>query len=152
MVRRIAIIAVMTTALVLTASSLLAHGGLSRADPAPGSALGASPKAVRLFFSERPEASLCEIAVVDLKGAAYEYEPDEETILATLLPRNITVQLFSAMLENDAGFYAAQMAAMDNATRNAGDMIAALNLSYNRQRQAQITTELIEIISGASAL
>ena len=71
MVRRIAVIAVVTTALVLTTSSLLAHGGLSRADPAPGSALGASPKAVRLFFSERPEASLCEIAVVDLKGAAY---------------------------------------------------------------------------------
>ena len=91
-------------------------------------------------------------AVIDLKGAAYEYEPDEETILATLLPRNITVQLFSAMLENDAGFYAAQMAAMDNATRNAGDMIAGLTLIMNRTRQAQITKELIEIISGAEAL
>jgi F-type H+-transporting ATPase subunit gamma len=90
--------------------------------------------------------------VIDLKGAAYEYEPDEETILETLLPRNITVQLFSAMLENDAGFYAAQMAAMDNATRNAGDMIAGLTLIYNRTRQAQITKELIEIISGAEAL
>jgi len=89
---------------------------------------------------------------IDLKGAAYEYEPDEETILATLLPRNITVQIFSAMLENDAGFYAAQMAAMDNATRNAGDMIAGLTLIYNRTRQAQITKELIEIISGAEAL
>jgi F-type H+-transporting ATPase subunit gamma len=89
---------------------------------------------------------------IDLKGAAYEYEPDEETILATLLPRNITVQLFSAMLENDAGFYAAQMAAMDNATRNAGDMIAGLTLVMNRTRQAQITKELIEIISGAEAL
>jgi F-type H+-transporting ATPase subunit gamma len=89
---------------------------------------------------------------IDLKGAVYEYEPDEETILETLLPRNITVQLFSAMLENDAGFYAAQMAAMDNATRNAGDMIAGLTLIMNRTRQAQITKELIEIISGAEAL
>jgi F-type H+-transporting ATPase subunit gamma len=91
-------------------------------------------------------------AMVDLKGAVYEYEPDEETILATLLPRNIGVQIFSAMLENDAGFYAAQMAAMDNATRNAGDMIAGLTLIMNRTRQAQITKELIEIISGAEAL
>ena len=81
-----------------------------------------------------------------------EYEPDEETILAELLPRNITRQLFSATLENQAGFYAAQMTAMDNATRNAGDMIAALTQKYNRSRQAQITKELIEIISGAEAL
>ena len=91
-------------------------------------------------------------AVIDLNGAVYEYEPDEETILATLMPRNIGVQIFSAMLENDAGFYAAQMAAMDNATRNAGDMIAGLTLIMNRTRQAQITKELIEIISGAEAL
>ncbi|WP_309643819.1 F0F1 ATP synthase subunit gamma [Phenylobacterium sp.] len=91
-------------------------------------------------------------ATVDLKGAAYEYEPDEGAILETLLPRNLTVQVMSAMLENQAGFYAAQMAAMDNATRNAGDMIAALNLLKNRTRQAQITKELIEIISGAEAL
>jgi F-type H+-transporting ATPase subunit gamma len=88
----------------------------------------------------------------DLRGAAYAYEPSEEEILDTLLPRNITVQILAALLENMAGFYASQMSAMDNATRNAGDMIAALNLKYNRQRQAQITTELIEIISGASAL
>jgi F-type H+-transporting ATPase subunit gamma len=88
----------------------------------------------------------------DLQGAAYEYEPSEEAILDTLLPRNITVQILGALLENMAGFYASQMSAMDNATRNAGDMISALNLKYNRQRQAQITTELIEIISGASAL
>jgi F-type H+-transporting ATPase subunit gamma len=88
----------------------------------------------------------------DLQGAAYEYEPSEEEILDTLLPRNITVQILAALLENMAGFYASQMSAMDNATRNAGDMISALNLKYNRQRQAQITTELIEIISGASAL
>jgi len=91
-------------------------------------------------------------ATIDLKGAAYEYEPDAEQILETLLPRNVTTQLFSAMLENNAGFYAAQMAAMDNATRNAGDMIAAMTLQYNRSRQAQITKELIEIISGAEAL
>ena len=88
----------------------------------------------------------------DLGGACYEYEPSEEDILETLLPRNIAVQILGALLENMAGFYASQMSAMDNATRNAGDMIAALNLQYNRQRQAQITTELIEIISGASAL
>lgn len=91
-------------------------------------------------------------ATIDLKGAAYEYEPDEESILETLLPRNLTVQVLSAMLENQAGFYAAQMTAMDNATRNAGDMIASLTLQYNRSRQAQITKELIEIISGAEAL
>jgi F-type H+-transporting ATPase subunit gamma len=90
--------------------------------------------------------------VVDLKGASYEYEPDEAQILEELLPRNITTQVFSAMLENQAGFFAAQMTAMDNATRNAGDMIADLTLQYNRQRQAQITKELIEIISGAEAL
>jgi F-type H+-transporting ATPase subunit gamma len=89
---------------------------------------------------------------IDLKGAVYEYEPDEETILETLLPRNIATQIFSAMLENQAGFFASQMAAMDNATRNAGDMIAALTLVKNRTRQAQITKELIEIISGAEAL
>ncbi len=91
-------------------------------------------------------------AKIDLKGAAYEYEPDEETILATLLPRNVTVQIFSALLENQAGFFASQMAAMDNATRNAGDLIASLTLLKNRTRQAQITKELIEIISGAEAL
>ncbi|HEX7946463.1 MAG TPA: F0F1 ATP synthase subunit gamma [Phenylobacterium sp.] len=89
---------------------------------------------------------------IDLKGAAYEYEPDAEGILETLLPRNLNVQVLSAMLENQAGFFAAQMAAMDNATRSAGDMIAALTLKYNRSRQAQITKELIEIISGAEAL
>jgi F-type H+-transporting ATPase subunit gamma len=91
-------------------------------------------------------------APVDLKGAAYEYEPSEEGILEELLPRNLTVQMLSAMLENQAGFFASQMTAMDNATRNAGDMIARLTLQYNRTRQAQITKELIEIISGAEAL
>ncbi len=91
-------------------------------------------------------------AAPDLKGGVYTYEPDEASILETLLPRNLAVQLLSAMLENQAGFYAAQMSAMDNATRNAGDLIAALTLQYNRSRQAQITKELIEIISGAEAL
>jgi F-type H+-transporting ATPase subunit gamma len=82
----------------------------------------------------------------------YEYEPSEEAILEDLLPRNISVQVLRALLENSASFYGAQMSAMDNATRNAGDMIKKLTLSYNRQRQAQITKELIEIISGAEAL
>jgi F-type H+-transporting ATPase subunit gamma len=85
-------------------------------------------------------------------GVNYEYEPDEEAILNDLLPRNISVQVFRALLENSASFYGAQMSAMDNATRNAGDMIKKLTLVYNRQRQAQITKELIEIISGAEAL
>jgi F-type H+-transporting ATPase subunit gamma len=84
--------------------------------------------------------------------AAVEYEPDEEEILADLLPRNIAVQIYRALLENQAGFYGSQMTAMDNATRNAGDMIKKLGIIYNRQRQAVITTELIEIISGAEAL
>ena len=84
--------------------------------------------------------------------AAVEYEPDEEDILADLLPRNIAVQVYRALLENQAGFYGSQMTAMDNATRNAGDMINRLSIQYNRQRQAAITTELVEIISGAEAL
>src|SRR3954465_8685974 len=84
--------------------------------------------------------------------AAVEYEPDEEDILADLLPRNIAVQLYRALLENQAGFYGSQMTAMDNATRNAGDMINRLTIQYNRSRQAAITTELVEIISGAEAL
>ena len=92
------------------------------------------------------------VEAIDLNGAAYEYEPEEDEILGILLPRNITVQILSAMFENQAGFYAAQMAAMDNATRNAGDMINGLTIQYNRTRQAQITKELIEIISGAEAL
>jgi F-type H+-transporting ATPase subunit gamma len=107
-----------------------------------------TPTGVQLIPAEIEAAA----RPIDLKGAVYEYEPDEETILEELLPRNITTQIFSAMLENQAGFYAAQMTAMDNATRNAGDMISALTLQYNRSRQAQITKELIEIISGAEAL
>jgi F-type H+-transporting ATPase subunit gamma len=85
-------------------------------------------------------------------AAAVEYEPDEDEILAELLPRNIAVQIFRAMLENQAGFYGAQMNAMDSATRNAGDTISRLTILYNRTRQAAITKELIEIISGAEAL
>ena len=88
----------------------------------------------------------------DLRGASYEYEPEEEAILADLLPRNVTIQIFRALLENAASEQGARMAAMDSATRNAGDLISALTLKYNRSRQAQITKELIEIISGAEAL
>jgi F-type H+-transporting ATPase subunit gamma len=84
--------------------------------------------------------------------AAIEYEPDEEAILSDLIPRNIAVQIYHALLENQAGFYGSQMTAMDNATRNAGDMINRLSIQYNRTRQAVITTELNEIISGAEAL
>ena len=84
--------------------------------------------------------------------AAVEYEPEEEDILNDLIPRNVAVQVYRALLENQAGFYGSQMTAMDNATRNAGDMINRLSIQYNRTRQAVITTELIEIISGAEAL
>ncbi|MBT07185.1 MAG: F0F1 ATP synthase subunit gamma [Rhodospirillaceae bacterium] len=87
-----------------------------------------------------------------LDGAIYEFEPDEEAILEKLLPRNIEVQVFRALLENAASEHGARMMAMDNATRNAGEMIDKLSLTYNRTRQAMITTELIEIVSGAEAL
>jgi F-type H+-transporting ATPase subunit gamma len=89
---------------------------------------------------------------VGASDAAYEYEPDAGAILSDLIPRNISVQIFRALLENAASEQGARMSAMDNATRNAGEMIKGLTLSYNRQRQAQITKELIEIISGAEAL
>jgi F-type H+-transporting ATPase subunit gamma len=85
-------------------------------------------------------------------ATAYEYEPEEDEILGGLLPRNLAVQIFRALLENNASFYGAQMSAMDNATRNAGDMIRKQTLIYNRTRQAMITKELIEIISGAEAM
>jgi F-type H+-transporting ATPase subunit gamma len=85
-------------------------------------------------------------------GGVYEFEPDEEDILKDLLPRALAVQLFTALLENAASEQGARMTAMDNATRNAGDMIDRLNMTYNRTRQASITKELIEIISGAEAL
>jgi F-type H+-transporting ATPase subunit gamma len=85
-------------------------------------------------------------------NAAVEYEPEEEDILAALLPRNVAVQIFRALLENAASEQGSRMTAMDNATRNAGDMINRLSIQYNRTRQAAITTELVEIISGAEAL
>ncbi len=85
-------------------------------------------------------------------AAVYEYEPEPGEILSDLIPRNIAVQIFRALLENAAGEMGAKMSAMDSATRNAGDMINKLSITYNRQRQAQITKELIEIISGAEAL
>jgi F-type H+-transporting ATPase subunit gamma len=85
-------------------------------------------------------------------GAVYEFEPDEEEILAALLPRNLSVQIFRSMLESFASEQGARMTAMDSASRNAGDMIDKLTTTYNRTRQAAITKELIEIISGAEAL
>jgi len=91
-------------------------------------------------------------ATAALGGATYEFEPDEETILARLLPQNLAVQIYRALLESSAGEHGARMSAMDNATRNAGDMIKRLTLNYNRARQANITKELIEIISGAEAV
>ncbi|MFN4340366.1 F0F1 ATP synthase subunit gamma, partial [Parvibaculum sp.] len=106
------------------------------------------PTAQQLIPASLPEGA----AGVDLGGAVYEYEPEESEILKELLPRNLSVQIFRALLENVAGEYGAKMSAMDNATRNAGDMIKKLNITYNRSRQAQITKELIEIISGAEAL
>jgi F-type H+-transporting ATPase subunit gamma len=98
------------------------------------------------------ELEVEEASAPDLKGAIYTYEPDEAGILRVLLPRNINTQVFTALLENQAGEMGSKMTAMDNATRNAGDMIDALTLTFNRTRQAQITSELIEIISGAEAL
>jgi F-type H+-transporting ATPase subunit gamma len=91
-------------------------------------------------------------AAETLGGASYEYEPSEEEILESLLPRNLAIQILRALLENAASFYGAQMSAMDNATRNAGEMIRKQTLTYNRTRQAMITKELIEIISGAEAV
>ncbi|PYE87972.1 F0F1 ATP synthase subunit gamma [Phyllobacterium leguminum] len=99
-----------------------------------------------------PASAGGETAADQAKGAIYEYEPDPSAILNDLIPRNISVQIFRALLENVAGEMGAKMSAMDNATRNAGDMINKLSITYNRQRQAQITKELIEIISGAEAL
>lgn len=93
-----------------------------------------------------------ETAAPDLGGASYEYEPDEEDILKVLLPRNLTTQVFQALLENVAGEMGSKMTAMDNATRNAGELIDKLSLQYNRKRQSMITTELIEIIAGAEAV
>ncbi len=106
------------------------------------------PTAQQIIPAVAPEG----VEKPDLKGAVYEYEPEEDFILKALLPRYVAVQVFRALLENVASEQAASMTAMDNATRNAGDMIDKLTLQYNRARQAQITKELIEIISGAEAL
>jgi F-type H+-transporting ATPase subunit gamma len=99
-----------------------------------------------------PPAGAAEAASAALGGAIYEFEPSEEEILAELLPNNLAVQVYTALLENAASEQGARMTAMDNATRNAGDMIDRLTMNYNRTRQAVITKELIEIISGAEAL
>jgi F-type H+-transporting ATPase subunit gamma len=112
------------------------------------SVISQAPTATQLIPAKAPEG----VTPPDLKGAVYEYEPNEEEILEALLPRYLNGQILQALLENQAGFYGAQMSAMDSATRNAGDLIKKLTLRYNRQRQANITKELIEIISGAEAL
>jgi F-type H+-transporting ATPase subunit gamma len=114
------------------------------------SALVQEPVGRQIIPVVRPEQP----ATADATGSAsgVEYEPDEEEILAALLPRNVAVQIFRAMLENAASEQGSRMTAMDNATRNAGDMINRLTIQYNRTRQAAITTELVEIISGAEAL
>jgi F-type H+-transporting ATPase subunit gamma len=105
------------------------------------------PTAAQIVPAQVPED-----AVIDTGGAIYDYEPDEATIMGDLLPRNVSVQIFRAFLENAASEQGARMSAMDNATRNAGDMIKKLTLNYNKSRQAMITKELIEIVSGAEAL
>ncbi len=107
------------------------------------------PRSTQLIPVKLPEGKQ---APADISNAIYEFEPDEEEILRELLPRNIATQIYRALLENNAGFYASQMTAMDNATRNAGDMVNRYTLDYNRARQAMITKELIEIISGAEAV
>jgi len=112
------------------------------------SVMSQTPTAQQLIPAEIPANA----PAANLGGAVYEYEPDEAEILADLLPLNIGVQIFKALLENAASEQGARMSAMDNATRNAGDMISRLTMKYNRSRQAQITKELIEIISGAEAL
>ncbi len=107
------------------------------------------PEAQQLIPTVLPEGEAAEAGAA---GAWYEYEPDEATILAQILPKNLAIQIYRALLDNSAGFFGSQMTAMDNATRNAGDMINKLTLTYNRTRQANITKELIEIISGAEAV
>ena len=112
------------------------------------SVMSQMPTLMQLIPAEIPEAG----PLSGPRGNIYEYEPDEGAILADLLPRNVNVQIFRALLENVAGEFGAKMAAMDSATRNAGEVIDRLTLQYNRTRQAMITKELIEIISGAEAL
>ncbi|WP_288582762.1 F0F1 ATP synthase subunit gamma [uncultured Methylobacterium sp.] len=108
------------------------------------SVISQTPSAQQLIPAEVPESGAAQ--------AQYEFEPSEEEILTKLLPRNLAIQVYRALLESGAGFYGSQMAAMDSATRNAGQMINKLTLNYNRTRQANITRELIEIISGAEAV
>ncbi|MGC2395089.1 MAG: F0F1 ATP synthase subunit gamma, partial [Rhodomicrobium sp.] len=112
-----------------------------------------------LFFSkfeniitQKPKSTQLIPVELPPSDSMYEFEPDEAEILLDLLPRNLATKIYSALLENNAGFYASQMTAMDNATRNAGDMVDRYTLEYNRARQAMITKELIEIISGAEAI
>jgi F-type H+-transporting ATPase subunit gamma len=112
------------------------------------SVISQRPTALQLIPTPVPDAE----DQADLGGAIYDYEPGESEILEELLPRNVAVQIFRALLENAASEQGARMSAMDNATRNAGDMIDRLSMNYNRTRQAMITKELIEIISGAEAL
>lgn len=109
------------------------------------SVIAQEPVAPQIIPVTAPEEAAAE-------GPGYEYEPDEDAILADLLPRSVAVRIFTALLENAASEQGARMSAMDNATRNAGEMIDRLNMQYNRSRQAAITTELIEIIAGAEAL
>ena len=115
------------------------------------SVMAQEPKALRLIPANIPVDEEAENEL-SLGQSAYEYEPEEEEILKDLLPRNISTQIFRGLLENAASEQGARMSAMDSATRNAGDMIDNLTLNYNRSRQAQITKELIEIVSGAEAL
>jgi F-type H+-transporting ATPase subunit gamma len=112
-----------------------------------------------LFFSkfenimtQKPKSTQLIPVELPPSDSMYEFEPDEAEILLDLLPRNLATKIYSALLENNAGFYASQMTAMDSATRNAGDMVDRYTLEYNRARQAMITKELIEIISGAEAI
>jgi len=113
------------------------------------SVIAQKPTALQLIPAKLPEGATGDSTKAE---AVYEYEPSEEEILGELLQRNLTTQIFRGLLENAASEQGARMSAMDNATRNAGDMINKLSIKYNRQRQAQITKELIEIISGAEAL
>jgi F-type H+-transporting ATPase subunit gamma len=115
------------------------------------SVIAQKPTALQLIPAKLPEEKASDVKAGGAE-AIYEYEPEEETVLSFLLTRNITTQIFRGLLENAASEQGARMSAMDSATRNAGDMINKLTIKYNRQRQANITKELIEIISGAEAL
>jgi F-type H+-transporting ATPase subunit gamma len=114
------------------------------------SVIAQKPTALQLIPAKLPEAA--DDASAGKNAAIYDYEPDEQVIMGQLLKRNVATQIFRGLLENAASEQGARMSAMDNATRNAGEMIDKLTITYNRQRQAQITKELIEIISGAEAL